>query len=55
MIAAFPPVTYPYWYWYIYDEDDYNGKMDALDVYSVYTAETNKVSSNKMYSRHYEN
>ena len=40
--------------WSLYYEYDYIGKMDALDIYSVYTAETNKSASNPKYSRNYE-
>ena len=30
--------------WSLYDEDDYIGKIDALDIHNDYTYKTNKVS-----------
>ena len=38
--------------WSLYDEDDYIGKMDALYIHSVYTAEIYKVEINPRDSSH---
>ena len=40
--------------WFLYDEYYNIGKIDALDIHSVYTTEIDKVASNPRYSRHYE-
>ena len=37
-LEALPPV--PYLYWSLYDEYAYIGKMDALYIRSVYTADS---------------
>ena len=50
-MTALPSIPDPYWY--LYDEDDYIGKMYALDIHSVYTDEINKVASNPRDSRKY--
>ena len=52
ILVALPPI--PYIDWSFYDEDKHIGKMYALDIHSVYTAEINKVTSNTRNSRHYD-
>ena len=53
MIADLPPpVSDPDWSFY--DEYVYIGKMYALDIYSVYMAEINKVVSKPRDSRQYD-
>ena len=39
---------------YLYKEDEYIGKMDALDIHSVHMAKINKVARNTMESRYYD-
>ena len=39
ILEVFPPIPDPYWY--LYDEDDYIGKIDDLDIHCVYTVEIN--------------
>ena len=41
-------------YWYLYDKDDYIGKIETLDIHSVYTDGTNKFSINPRESRQYD-
>ena len=52
ILEYFPPVPDPDWS--LYDEDDYIGKMDALDIHILYTAEINNVASNPSYSINYD-
>ena len=44
MMAYLTPVPDPDWS--LYEEYAYIGKMDALDIHSAYTSESNKVESN---------
>ena len=51
MLSVLPPV--PDIYCSIYDEYESIGKIDSLDIHSLYTAEINKFASNTRDSRHY--
>ena len=53
IMAALPPL--PDTYWSLYDKDEYIGKIEALEIHSVYTAEINKAASNPGDLRHYDN
>ena len=50
-MVALSPVPDPDWS--LYDEDDYIGETDALDIHSVYIDQINKPASNPRESIHY--
>ena len=52
MLSDLPPVPDPYWF--LYDEYDYIGNIEALEIHSVYTTEINKFAINPRDSRHYD-
>ena len=47
ILAYIPPVSDSDWY--LYYEDDYSGKIYALDIHIVYMDETNRAASNTSY------